>query len=59
MARSALWGLPKATDEELSKLQVILDELVDDHCLYGDDSDTAGEVTLEHAHRSYSLPHWR
>ena len=59
VARSALWGRPKATDEELSKLQVILDELIDDHSLYGDDSDTAGEVTLRHAHRSYSLPHRR
>lgn len=29
VARSALWGLTKATDEELSKLQVILDELIE------------------------------
>ena len=29
VARSALWGLPKATNEELSKLQVILDELIE------------------------------
>ncbi len=29
VARSALWGLTKATDEELSTLQVILDELID------------------------------
>ncbi len=29
MARSALWGLTKATDEELSELQVIRNELID------------------------------
>ena len=29
MARSALWGLTKATDEELSELQVTLNELID------------------------------
>ena len=29
VARSALWGLTKATDEELSALQVILNELID------------------------------
>ena len=29
VARSALWGLTKATDEELSKLQVIRNELID------------------------------
>ena len=29
VARSALWGLTKATDEELSELQVILNELID------------------------------
>ena len=29
VARSALWGLTKATNEELSELQVILNELVD------------------------------
>ena len=29
MARSALWGLTKATDEELSVLQVLLNELID------------------------------
>ena len=29
VARSALWGLTKATDEEISKLQVILDELIE------------------------------
>ena len=29
VARSALWGLTKATDEELSKLQVLLNELID------------------------------
>ena len=29
MARSALWGLTKATNEELSELQVILNELID------------------------------
>ena len=29
VARSALWGLTKATDEELSELQVILDELTE------------------------------
>ena len=29
VARSALWGLTKATDEELSTLQVILDELIE------------------------------
>ena len=29
VARSALWGLTKATDEELSELQVILDELIE------------------------------
>ena len=29
VARSALWGLTKATDEELSKLQVILDDLIE------------------------------
>ena len=28
VARSALWGLTKATDEELSELQVILNELI-------------------------------
>ncbi len=30
VARSALWGLTKATDEELSELQVILNELMDE-----------------------------
>ena len=29
VARSALWGLTKASDEELTKLQVILDELIE------------------------------
>ena len=29
MARSALWGLTKSTNEELSELQVILNELID------------------------------
>ena len=29
VARSALWGLIKATNEELSELQVILNELID------------------------------
>ena len=29
VARSALWGLTKATDEELSALQTILNELID------------------------------
>ena len=29
VARSALWGLTKASDEELSELQVILNELID------------------------------
>ena len=29
VARSALWGLTKATDKELSELQVILNELID------------------------------
>ena len=29
VARSALWGLTKATDGELSELQVILNELID------------------------------
>ena len=29
VARSALWGLTKATDEELSVLQVLLNELID------------------------------
>ena len=29
VARSALWGLTKATDEELSELQVIYNELID------------------------------
>ena len=29
VARSALWGLTKASDEELSKLHVILNELID------------------------------
>ena len=29
VARSALWGLTKATDEELSELQVTLNELTD------------------------------
>ena len=29
LARSALWGLTKATDEELSMLQVIRNELID------------------------------
>ena len=29
VARSALWGLTKATDEELSELQVIFNELID------------------------------
>ncbi len=29
VARSALWGLTKATDEELSELQPILNELID------------------------------
>ena len=28
VARSALWGLTKASDEELSQLQVLLDELI-------------------------------
>ena len=28
VARSALWGLTKATNEELSQLQVLLDELI-------------------------------
>ncbi len=29
VARSALWGLTKATDEELSTLQALLDELIE------------------------------
>jgi hypothetical protein len=29
VARNCLWGLTKATDKELSQLQVILDELID------------------------------
>ena len=29
VARSALWGLTKATNEELSELQVVLNELID------------------------------
>ena len=29
VARSALWGLTKASDKELSHLQVLLDELID------------------------------
>ena len=29
VARSALWGLTKASDKELSQLQVLLDELID------------------------------
>ena len=29
VARSALWGLSKATDEELSELQVMLNKLID------------------------------
>ena len=29
VARSALWGLTKATNEELSELQAILNELID------------------------------
>ena len=29
VARSALWGLTKASDNELSQLQVLLDELID------------------------------
>ena len=29
MARSALWGLTKATDKELSELQVMFNELID------------------------------
>jgi len=29
VARSALWGLTKATDKELSELQVILNELME------------------------------
>ena len=29
VARSALWGLTKATDKELSELQVIINELID------------------------------
>ena len=29
VARSALWGLTKATDKDLSELQVILNELID------------------------------
>ena len=29
VARSALWGLTKATDEELSELQVMLNELIE------------------------------
>ena len=29
MARSALWGLTKASKEELSQLQVILNEIID------------------------------
>ena len=29
VARSALWGLTKANDKELSQLQVLLDELID------------------------------
>ena len=29
VARSALWGLTKATGEELSELQVLLNELID------------------------------
>ena len=29
VARSALWGLTKATNEELSELQVIINELID------------------------------
>ena len=28
VARSALWGLTKASDDELSQLQMLLDELI-------------------------------
>ena len=38
VARSALWGLTKATDEELSELQVILDELIEQAMHTGDSS---------------------
>ena len=38
VARSALWGLNKATDEELSELQVILDELIEQAMHTGDSS---------------------
>ena len=30
VARSALWGMTKATDKELSALQVLLNELIDE-----------------------------
>ena len=38
VARSALWGLTKATDEELSELKVILDELIEQAMQTGDSS---------------------
>ncbi|MBR5747438.1 MAG: hypothetical protein IKY01_01485 [Prevotella sp.] len=38
VARSALWGLTKASKEELSKLQVILNELINQAMLTGNSS---------------------
>ena len=38
VARSALWGLTKATDEELAPLQVILNELIDQAMQTGNSS---------------------
>ena len=38
VARSALWGLTKATDEELAQLQVMLNELIDQAMQTGNSS---------------------
>ena len=38
VARSALWGLTKATDEELAELQVMLNELIDQAMQTGNSS---------------------
>ena len=43
VARSALWGLTKATNEELSDLQVILNELIDN-------PDALHEARLSHVY---------
>ena len=46
VARSALWGLTKATDEELSELQVTLNELIDQAMQMQTENSSVRRLTL-------------